>query len=325
MRLREYLIKRTIQIIITLIVVLAMLFIIFRMMPGNPAAMVMNPKFTAQQKQMLLHQYGLDKPMWEQFVLYMENMLTGNLGISFYYSQPVWNIISVKIGPTLLLFGTAMIIAYILGILIGAIMAWRRGSKGEITGIVVSLFFYSMPLFWFALIMLWFFSAQTHIFPIGGLGGRDPNTGKPLPGFKAVVDILWHLSLPLLTLTIAGLAGNILLMRNSMLDTLAEDYIVTARAKGIPERRIMYRHAARNAMLPVITSFAMGLGFIVSGGVLTETIFSWPGMGRALVEATLNYDYPLVQGVFYLIAILVLIFNALADILYAYLDPRVRL
>lgn len=324
MRLREYLLKRTIQIIITLIVILVMLFLMFRLMPGDPAAMIMNPKFTPEQRQQLLHQFGLDKSLWEQFLLYMGNMLTGNLGISFYYSKPVADIIAIKIGPTLLLFGTAMVLAYILGILIGAVMAWRRGSKGEVAGIVVSLFFYSMPLFWFALIMLWFFASQIPIFPIRGLGGVD-KFGRPLPGFDAVVDILYHLTLPLMTLTIASLAGNILLMRNSMLDTLAEDYIITARAKGIPDRRIMYRHAARNAMLPVITSFAMGLGFIVSGGVLTETIFSWPGMGRALVQATLSYDYPLVQGVFYLIAILVLIFNALADVLYAYLDPRVRL
>ncbi len=325
MRLREYLIRRMIQIFITLIVVLVMLFVIFRMMPGDPASMVMSPKFTPEQRELLRHQFGLDKPMWEQFVLYMKNMLVFNLGTSFYYSQPVLDLIMVKIGPTLLLFGTAMVIAYVLGILIGAVMAWRRGSKGEVAGIAISLFFYSMPLFWFALIMLWFFASEIKIFPISGLGGSDPNTGQPYPFPKNVIDILWHLSLPLLTLTIAGLAGNILLMRNSMLDTLAEDYIVTARAKGIPDRRIMYRHAARNAMLPVVTSFAMGLGFIISGGVLTETIFSWPGMGTMLVQATLNYDYPVVQGVFYLIAILVLIFNAIADILYAYLDPRVRL
>ncbi len=325
MRLREYLLKRMIQIFITLLVVLVMLFIVFRMMPGNAADMVMSPKFTPEQRELLKQQYGLDKSLWEQFVLYMKNMLVFNLGISFYYSKPVIDIIAVKIGPTLLLFGTAMVLAYVFGILIGAVMAWRRGSKGEIAGISISLFFYSMPLFWFALIMLWFFASRMAIFPIGGFGGRDPNTGQPYPFPKNVKDILWHMALPLMTLTIASLAGNILLMRNSMLDTLAEDYIVTARAKGIPDSKIMYKHAARNAMLPVVTSFAMGVGFLVSGGVLTETIFSWPGMGRTLVQATLGMDYPLVQGTFYIIAILVLAFNALADILYAYLDPRVRL
>ncbi len=325
MRLREYLIKRSIQIIITLIVVLVMLFIVFRLMPGNPAAMMMDPRMKPEQRQMMLKQFGLDKPMWEQFVLYMKNMLTGNLGISFQYRRPVIDIISERIGPTLLLFGSALIVAYILGILLGAIMAWRRGSKGEITGIVVSLFFYSMPLFWFGQIMLWIFSYKLKWFPLGGYGGYDPATHVYYTGLKYVADVLYHLALPLITLTIAGLAGNILLMRNSMLDTLAEDYIVTARAKGIPERRIMYRHAARNAMLPVLTSFAMGLGFIVSGGVLTETIFSWPGMGSAMVAATFAHDYPLIQGTFYIIAILVLVFNAIADVLYAYLDPRVRL
>ena len=324
MKLREYLIKRSIQIVITLIVVLVLLFIIFRMMPGNPASMMMDPRMKPEQMERIKQLYGLDKPMWEQFILYMKNMLTGDLGISFQYQRPVIEIISEKIGPTLLLFGSALVIAYILGILLGAIMAWRRGSKGEITGIVVSLFFYSMPLFWFGQIMLWLFAFQIPIFPLGGMGGYAPD-GTPYHGLKYVVDVLYHLALPLITLTIAGLAGNILLMRNSMLDTLAEDYIVTARAKGIPERRIMYRHAARNAMLPVLTSFAMGLGFIVSGGVLTEYIFSWPGMGTVMVNATFAHDYPMIQGVFYIIAILVLVFNAIADVLYAYLDPRVRL
>lgn len=325
MKLREYLIKRSIQIVITLIVVLVMLFVVFRLMPGDPASMMMDPRMKPEQVAQIKKLYGLDKPMWEQFVLYMRNMLTGDLGISFQYRRPVIDIISEKIGPTLLLFGSALVVAYILGILLGAIMAWRRGSKGEVTGIVVSLFFYSMPLFWFGQIMLWLFAFQIKIFPLGGIGGYDPNTGEPYHGFEAILDIAYHMALPLLTLTIASLAGNILLMRNSMLDTLAEDYITTARAKGIPERRIMYRHAARNAMLPVLTSFAMGLGFVVSGGVLTETIFSWPGMGSALVAATFQHDYPLIQGVFYIIAILVLIFNAVADVLYAYLDPRVRL
>ncbi len=325
MRLREYLIKRSIQIVITLIVVLVMLFVVFRLMPGDPAAMMMDPRMKPEQVQAIRRMYGLDKPMWEQFVLYMKNMLTGNLGISFQYRRPVIDVIGEKIGPTLLLFGTALVVAYILGILIGAIMAWRRGSKGEIGGIVLSLFFYSMPLFWFGQIMLWIFAVEIPIFPLGGMGGRNPDTGQPYQGLQYVIDVLYHMALPLITLTIAGLAGNILLMRNSMLDTLAEDYIVTARAKGIPERRIMYRHAARNAMLPVLTSFAMGLGFIVSGGVLTETIFSWPGMGYTMVQATFQQDYPLIQGVFYIIAILVLIFNAIADVLYAYLDPRVRL
>ena len=320
MKLREYLIKRSIQIVITLIVVLVLLFIIFRMMPGDPASMMAaGPKMQEAQKERLRAELGLNKPLWEQFVIYMKDMLTGNLGISYQYNRPVIQIISEKIGPTLLLFGTAMIVAYVLGILLGAIMAWRRGSKGEVVGIVVSLFFYSMPMFWLGQIMLWLFAFQIPIFPLGGL------TSGNKEGLDYVIDVLYHMTLPLLTLTLAGLAGNILLMRNSMLDTLAEDYIVTARAKGIPERRIMYRHAARNAMLPVLTSFAMGLGFIVSGGVLTEYIFSWPGMGTVMVQATFAHDYPMIQGVFYIIAILVLVFNAIADVLYAYLDPRVRL
>jgi peptide/nickel transport system permease protein len=236
----------------------------------------------------------------------------------------VWDEISQRVGPSLLLFGSAVIISYALGILIGAILAWRRGSKMELSAIVVSLFFYSMPVFWFGLILLWFFSFTLKWFPLGGFGGVDEQ-GKLLTGIAYAGSVLHHMALPLLNLVILGLAGHILLMRNSMLEVMGEDYITTAKAKGISERRVMYRHAARNAMLPVVTAFALAISGVISGGVLTETIFSWPGMGAFLVQSTLNQDFPSVQGAFFLLAVLTIMANLIADVLYAYLDPRVRL
>ena len=258
----------------------------------------------------------------EEFWVYLTSMLQGDFGKSLYYRTPVWNIISEKAGPSILLFGSAVLISYALGILIGAIMAWRRGSKMELSTIVVSLFFSSMPVFWFGLILLWAFAFSLHWFPSGRFADfAEQQAG----GLTYVVNVMKHMALPLLNLVILGLASHVLLMRNSMLEVLGEDYILTAKAKGLSERRVMYRHAARNAMLPVVTAFALSISGVVSGGVLTETIFSWPGMGAFLVQSTIAQDFPSVQGAFFLLALLTILANLIADVLYAYLDPRVRL
>lgn len=266
----------------------------------------------------------VDRTWWEQFWVYFFNMIRGDFGNSFFSKRPVWTEIAQRAPATILLFGSALALSALLGIGIGAVLAWRRGSVLEMSSIVASLFFYSMPLFWFGLILLWAFGFKLRLFPLGGIGGIDAN-GVPLTGLSYVADILWHMVLPLVTLMIVNLAGYILLMRNSMLEVLGEDYITTARAKGLSERTVMYKHAARNAMLPVTTVIAIGVGTIISGGVLTETIFSWPGMGYFLVTSTIQQDYPAVQGTFFLLAVMTVLANVGADILYAFLDPRVRL
>jgi len=271
----------------------------------------------------------------EEFVVYMGNMLVLNFGDSFYTRRPVWEEISKRVGPTMLLFGSATIIGAFLGIGLGAIMAWRRGSRLELGTIVAGLFFSSMPVFWLGLVLIWVFAVSIKInagsvneyglFPLGGFGGFNPDSGTPYQGFDYVKDVLWHLTLPLANLLILGAAGHILLMRNSMLEVMGEDYIMTARAKGVSERGVMYKHAARNALLPVVTSLALSIGGVISGGVLTETIFTWPGMGYYLVSSTLQQDFPAVQGAFYLLALITIFSNMVADVLYAFLDPRVRL
>ncbi|MCK5397916.1 MAG: ABC transporter permease, partial [Thermoplasmata archaeon] len=194
----------------------------------------------------------------------------------------------------------------------------------EMGTIITTLFFYSMPIFWFALIMQWIFYSQLGWFPLGGVGGISPE-GDPLHGLEWFSDILWHLAMPLVTLMILGLAGNILLMRSAMLEVIGEDFTVTAKAKGLKERTVIYKHVARNAMLPVVTAMAMSIGGIISGGVLTETIFSWYGMGTLLIEGTLTKDFPVVQGAFYVLALITILGNMMADMLYAWLDPRVQL
>ncbi|MFQ6106273.1 MAG: ABC transporter permease subunit [Thermoplasmata archaeon] len=280
---------------------------------------------TLQPPDQLIHpQIVVPLPVWEQFWEYFTSMITGDFGISFFSKRPVWVEIAQRAPATILLFGTALALSALIGIGIGAILAWRRGTSLEMSAIVVSLFFYSMPLFWFGLILLWAFGFRLQWFPLGGIGGVD-EAGRPLEGLAYIADILWHMTLPLVTLMMVNLAGYVLLMRNSMLEVLGEDYVTTAKAKGLSERTVMYKHAARNALLPVATVIALGVGGVISGGVLTETIFSWPGMGYFLVTSTIQQDYPAVQGTFFLLAIMTVLANVAADVLYAYLDPRVRL
>ncbi len=263
-------------------------------------------------------------PEWEQLGYYLTGMLTGNFGNSFTTGRPVWTEISERVAPTLLLFGSATILSVVLGILGGVLLGWFRGSKGEIAAIVGSLFFYSMPIFWFGIILLYLFALTWQFFPKGGYGCVT-STGVLMTGVDCTVDILWHMVLPLFTLVIVNFAGYILLMRNSLLEVLGEDFITVAKAKGLKDRTVMYKHAARNAMLPVTTVVAIAMATVISGGVLTETVFSWPGMGYYFIARTLSQDYPAVQAAFFILALLTILGNVVADVAYAYLDPRVRL
>jgi len=263
-------------------------------------------------------------PEWEQMWYYLVGMLTGNFGNSFTTGRPVMAEISERVGPTLLLFGTATILSVGLGILGGVLLGWFRGSKGEIAAIVGSLFFYSMPIFWFGIILLFLFAFTWQVFPKGGYGCVT-STGVLMTGIDCTVDILRHMVLPLFTLVIVNVAFYILLMRNSLLEVLGEDFITVAKAKGLKDRKVMYKHAARNAMLPVTTVVAIAMATVISGGVLTETVFSWPGMGYYFITRTLTQDYPAVQAAFFILALLTIVGNVVADVAYAYLDPRVRL
>lgn len=323
MSMQKYIIKRVIQIAITLMIILTIMFVLFRMMPGDPTTFMLDPRMTPEHKAIIRAQFGLDKPVWQQYFLYLRNILTGEFGRSFYYARPVYDLVKEKLPATMLLWTSAYIISYSLGITMGKIIAWRRGGKLEFGSTIFGLFFYCMPIFWVGLIFLWIFAYQFDLFPLGGLKGpdvwSDPSATFLLKGF----DVLRHLTLPLSVLTLAFFAGSMLVMRTSMLETLREDYVMTARAKGLSEKAIRDRHAARNAMLPVVTSFAIAVAASVGGGVLTETTFSYPGLGKMIVEATLQYDYPLAQAAFLFIAVLVLVANLIADILYAYLDPRI--
>ncbi len=318
----KFILRRSIQMLITLDIISTLLFILFRVMPGDPATGILDPKIPPEAKRIIREQFGLDRPLHVQYWFYLKNIIKGNFGQSFYYSESVLNILKRTLPPTLLLFTTAVILSYSLGIPLGRMIAWRRGSRLETGFTVFGLLFYTLFIPWFGLLSIWIFSYKLGIFPLGGM--VSPEVWTEASFILKLGDLLYHLLLPLFVLTLLFFAGSMLLMRNSMLETLREDYILTARAKGLPEKVVRDRHAARNAMLPVVTAFTLSLAFSVNGGVLTETVFSWPGLGRELIQAVLNHDYPLAQAAFLLISALVLGANLVADLLYSYLDPRIR-
>lgn len=303
-------------------------FLIPRLAPGNPAETLiarLHGKVSPRALHSLEIAFGVNHdPLWSQYLQYLNNLLHGDLGISItYYPTPVAAVISQEIPWTLMLVGISLIISFALGTIIGVIVAWRRNSF--IDGLLSPLFTFlsAIPYFWLALIMLYIMGYLLSWFPING--GYD--TSAVTPGWSSdfFLSAITHGILPALTIVISSIAGWLLGMRNTMITTLSEDYVLMAEAKGLSQRRIMFMYAARNAILPNITSFALSLGFVVSGALLTEIVFSYPGVGYALYQAVENLDYALLEGLFLIIAIAVLGANFLADLVYVALDPRVRL
>ncbi len=321
MSLARWLATKVLYLVATLFGVVTLNFIIFRLMPGDPAAMLVAERLLKPEMiEELRKAFGLDKPLWEQYILYIKNLFSGYMGYSFYWRRPVVDIIMERLPNTLILLGSATAIAIFLGIVLGITAASRRGGKTDITIVVSSLVFYSVPVFWLGMILLLVFGVYIPLFPIGGTVSRPP----PSDPLMYALDMLWHMTLPLLCLVLIDFGSFALLMRSSLLEALTEDYIVTARAKGLPEKKVLYDHAFRNAVLPIVTAAAISFGYIVGGATLTETVFSWQGVGRLIYEAVIQRDYPVLQGTFFIIAVSVILANFIADILYGLLDPRVR-
>ncbi len=313
---------RLLQLALVLWAVVTILFLMFRLMPGNPMAAYIDPSFTVEQQQELMATFGLDKPLWQQYVIYLGNLLQGELGDSFRYRQPVGERILMLLPNTLVLTFSSLIVAYAFGILAGAYLAWRRGSWVEQTAIPLVLTTRAMPEFWLGMVILAIFSFWLGWFPAGG----TRTAGAEFDGlidFYTSRDFLTHLALPAATLAIYSQGLPLLLMRSNMLDVMKEDFVTMARIKGLSSWTVIVRHAARNALLPVMTSFAIAVGYQLQGNVVVESVFSWPGLGRELVNAVAASDYPLAQGAFLMIALVVILMNLLADMLYALLDPRI--
>jgi peptide/nickel transport system permease protein len=322
MSMEKYILGRVIQIIITFFIVMSIIFLLFRVIPSDPTSFLLTPSMTAEAKETIREQFGLDEPIMTQYYLYFKNFFHGNFGNSFYGGRSVMSIIKEKMLNSIFLVTTSVILSYVIGITIGKAIAWKRGSKTEKFFVGLGLWFYTTFTPWLGILFLWIFAFKLQLFPLGGLITPEKWIADPSLTEK-ILDLIHHLILPLITYVVLWFGGYMLLMRNSMLETLKEDYIVTARAKGLKEKDIRDKHAARNAMLPIVTAFAISISFSITGAVLIETVFSWPGIGRTIVEATLRQDYPLVQGAFAIITIVVLIANFIADIAYAYLDPRI--
>ncbi len=326
MSTRRYLLSKVGQALLTLAFVLAFNFFLFRGI-GDPVEQLLRGArggSSPEALEQLRRELGLDLPLFQQFFHYIWETLQGHLGISYFYNIPVSQVISQRVWPTLLLVGTSTIASTMIGIWIGIAQGWRRGSKFDQGMLGFTLFTYSMPEFWFGLLMIMAFSVGVGFFPALFPTGGYETTGLGATGLSHVIDVLNHMVLPFFVLTVAYLGEYSLIMRSSLLETLGEDFIVLARAKGMREKSILRRHAVPNALLPTMTVTILSLGFIVSGAITIELIFNWPGLGLLTATAVDQRDFPVLQGMFLLFSASVIIANLVADVLYSYLDPRVR-
>ncbi|MCS6994353.1 MAG: ABC transporter permease [Anaerolineales bacterium] len=309
--------------LLTIFVVLVINFVLFRVLPGDPVRAVIgrNVKLSAEAQQTLREQFGLDKPIFpDQFLDTLGQWARGNLGISWSLRRPVAEILAAKLWNTLLLIGLGQVLSIVLGILLGLLAGWKRKTPFDVFALTFSLIAWATPTFWLGIILLAAGSTWLGL-PTGGLVSPE-NVGKPL--YTVLPDLARHLVLPTLTLTILYLGEYMLIMRSSILEVLSEDYILTAKAKGMTPWQVLWKHALKNAMLPIVTLIALNLGFTVSGAIYIETVFSYDGLGKLFQTALVKQDYPLLQGAFLLLAVSVIAANLLADVLYVLLDPRVK-
>ena len=318
---RKYLLRKIGQAFFTLIFVLAANFFLFRILPSDPATMYAKAnKLTAEQKQQLIKDWGLNEPIATQLVLYISHPL--NFGYSQQSDRLVKDVIGERIWPTLLLVGISTILSTIFGVLIGISSAWRRGSKTDVSWLVSTMTFYSMPDFWFGMMLLLVFAAGLHWFPVGGM--ETPPEIADYTGLAHIWDVARHLFLPVATLTIGYLGEYSLIMRSSLIDVMNEDFVGVARAKGLQDKAVRRKHAVPNALLPIVTMVILYFGYILGGAVGVETVFSYPGLGLLTYDAIQSQDFPVMQAVFLLLSFSVILANLIADITYGYLDPRVR-
>ena len=314
---------RILQSLLVLWVIVTILFLLFRLGPGNPMAAYIDTTFTAEQEAALLARFGLDRPLGEQYLIYIGNLLRGDLGDSFQYaSKSVTEILRDDLPNTLYLTLTSLIIAYLIGTVCGVILAARRGTNFEKAGIVFTLLTRSAPQFWIGMIVLAIFAFKLRWFPSSGIGSAG--TIYTSEWEKLASPVFWkHMVLPTFTLALYLLGLPLLLMRSNMLEVLDQDYVTMSRLAGYSEWRVMIQTAARNAMLPVLTALTLGIGYSIGGNVVIENVFAWPGLGRTLVRAVSTADYPLAQGAFFVIALIIVTLNFFADVLYTLLDPRI--
>ncbi|HEY7381209.1 MAG TPA: ABC transporter permease [Gaiella sp.] len=305
----------------TLAFVVVFNFFLFRVVDSDPVANLFRGRnLTQEQRQELRQQFGLDGSKLHQFGAYLEQTAKLNLGRSYISNEPVSEEIWSRAWPTIALVGVSTLLSTIFGVMMGIAAAWKRGSKTDYGSTVFTMATYSMPDFWLGILLLVTLGVSLGLFPVGGM--TDP--GSDATGLALLLDQAHHMFLPAVTLTVAYLGEYAIVMRSSLLDTMREDYLTLARAKGLRDIAVRNRHAVPNAILPVITLIAINFGFVLSGAIAVETIYSWPGLGRLTYDALNGPDLPLLQGLFLVFSAAVIFFNLVSDLLYAYLDPRVR-
>ena len=318
----HYIFRKLLGALVTIAAIVLLNFVLFRMMPGSPERATKNPHLTPEMVAAERAKWGLDKPLIpDQLVSFVVATVQGDLGYSIKYrGQPVVEVVAGAAGPTVLLIGLGEGIAIVVGLWLGARSGWRRGGRVDRIGNSLSLIFYSMPYFVIGMPLIIIFASGLGWFPTSGM----TTPGGDKSAVEAVVDLGRHLVLPVTAIALGLIGAYSILMRSSIIETRSEDYITTARAKGLPDARVLRSHAFPNALLPMVTLIAINLGYVVAGAITAEIVFNWPGLGTLTVQALDARDYPLLQAIFLLIAISVVFANFVADIVYGYLDPRVR-
>jgi peptide/nickel transport system permease protein len=338
--MNTYVFKKIGWALVTVIFVVVLNFFLFRILPGDPAKAVRDPRLTQEAVEAIRVRFGLDKPIINciekvsplqlgscginpletQFARYIINLLQGEMGTSFHQQRPVTKILSENLWNTILLIGPGTILSIILGVFLGLVAAWKSRTAIDYSALLGALMAWACPTFWFGMILLFWGSSQFGL-PIGGK--IDP-AGNFATVWDEWLDIGRHMLLPTLTYSLIYAGQYTLFMRSAVLEIFSEDYVLTAKAKGLTTFQILRDHAIPNALLPTVTIVALNLGFTVSGAIEVEAVYSWPGLGQAVVEAVGRQDYPVLQGAFLLLAISVILANLMADLLYSYLDPRIQ-
>jgi peptide/nickel transport system permease protein len=322
-RLNDWLLRRALQAGATLAVVLVALFVLMRIAPGDPLdRLAAERPLTPMEVEALRVKYGLDQPIPRQLAAYLSGAVRGDFGTSIEYGRPVGTLIAERLPATLLLSGAVLAVNFTLGLWLGAVQAFRRGTLVDRGLTALSLAGHALPAFWLGLMLAWLFGVRWRLLPAAGM--RDPLLDPAAGALTVLADLVAHLALPALTLCVVTIAATMRYQRRALLDVLRFPYIATARAKGVPEPLVRRRHAWRNALFPVLTLFGLWLPFLVTGAVFVESVFAWPGLGSLAAEAVGARDYPLLMGTATLAASLVVVGGIVTDLAYALLDPRVR-
>ena len=316
--------KKLFQYVLVLFVAITINFGLPRLAPGDPLLYFFDEstlqELSEEQKQAALESVGLGGSLWEQYIDYLKGILTWDFGLSIKYAEPVTEIMADKLAWTITLVLPALLISTLIGVIIGAYSAWNRGKKRDVTFLTTMLTLQAIPGFWIGMLFIAIFAVQLNWFPT--YGAVSIVQDGTIWGF--IKDVLWHLVLPITTLSIATVGSNYLLTRSSMLESLGQDYMLMAEAKGVKKKGLIFNHALRNALLPIYTQFTMSLGTLIGGAVVIETVFSYPGIGRLLYESVIARDFPMMQGVFLIITLGIIITNILADLTYPLIDPQAK-